>query len=86
MVDVLMALSTEINKGIKSPFTPYTTYPDGHVWSFCRGVDKTGGRISHRFDSISQYFVDIVTSPFDQDVSALFVGNKGTGKSSTAVS
>jgi hypothetical protein len=86
MVDVLMEMPAAINKGINLPFQPYIKYPDGHLWSFCRGVDKTGGRVSHRFDSISSYFVDIVTSPFDQDVSALFVGNKGTGKSSTVIS
>ena len=67
-------------------FQPYTKYENGKVWSFCRGVDKTGGRTSTRFDSISSYFVDIVTSQFDQDVSALFVGNKGTGKSSAVLS
>lgn len=67
-------------------FRPYTVYPDGKQWSFCRGVDKTGGRTSQRFDSISQYWVDTITSPFDQDISALFVGPKGSGKSSTVLS
>lgn len=67
-------------------FQPYTEYPNGKMWSFCRGVDKTAGNISTRFDSISQYFFDIITSPFDQDVSCLFVGNKGSGKSSAVLS
>lgn len=67
-------------------FSPYTYYPTGKCWSFCRGVDKTAGKISTKYDSISQYLVDIITSPFDQDVSALFVGNKGSGKSSTVLS
>lgn len=69
-----------------APVEPYTFYPNGKVWSFCRGVDKTGGNVSVKFDSITDYFVDIITSPYDQDVSALFVGNKGSGKSSAVLS
>lgn len=67
-------------------FDPYIKYPDGSLFSFCRGPDKTGGKISARFDSISSYWASIVTSDFDQDVSALFVGPKGSGKSSTVLS
>lgn len=65
---------------------PYSVYPNGKVWSFGRGYDKTGGKESTAFNSISSYMVDIVTSSFDQDISCLFVGNKGTGKSSTVLS
>ena len=65
---------------------PYTIYPDGRVWSFARGVDKTDNHISKMFDSISGYWVDIVTGPFDQDVSSLWVGPKGSGKSSAVLS
>ena len=71
---------------LSSDFKPYIEYANGNLWSFCRGVDKTKGVTSTRFDSISGYFTDIVTSPFDQDVSALFVGPKGSGKSSTVIS
>lgn len=67
-------------------FSPYTKYDDGHLWSFARGVDKTAGKTSTEFDSISQYFTNIITGQFDQDVSALFVGNKGSGKSSAVLS
>jgi len=67
-------------------FNPYTVYPNGMYWSFCRGVDKSGGNTNTKYDSISQYWVDTITSPFDQDISALFVGPKGYGKSSTVLS
>lgn len=36
--------------------------------------------------SLSRYFCGIVTSPYKQDVSALLVGNKGTGKSYASLS
>jgi hypothetical protein len=71
---------------LAADFKPYTKYDNGNLWSFCRGVDRTRGVTSTRFDSISGYFVDTVTSPFDQDVSALFVGPKGSGKSATVIS
>jgi hypothetical protein len=67
-------------------FDPYTVYPNGEMWSFCRGVDKTNGNKSSKFDSVSSYWVDIVTSKFDQDVSAMFVGPKGAGKSASVLS
>ena len=67
-------------------FKPYIQYENGNIWSFARGKDKTEGKTSTKFESISQYWVDIVTSKFDQDVSALFVGPKGSGKSSTVIS
>ena len=39
-----------------------------------------------RFDSLSGLFVDIITGKHNQDVSILWVGKKGTGKSSAALS
>lgn len=71
---------------IRLVFDPYIVYPNGIHWSFCRGPDKTDGNEATKFDSISQYWVDIITSPYDQDVSSLFVGAKGMGKSSTVLS
>jgi hypothetical protein len=41
---------------------------------------------SKKYDIIVDYFVDIVTSKYDQDVSLLLVGNKGGGKSRTGLS
>lgn len=41
---------------------------------------------SKKYDVIVDYFVDIVTSKYDQDVSLLLVGNKGGGKSRTGLS
>jgi hypothetical protein len=67
-------------------FEPYTILPDGSARSFCRGVDKTEGHDSERFDSLSDYWVGIITGKFDQDVSAMWVGPKGSGKSSAVLS
>lgn len=53
---------------------------------FSRGEDAVKYGSSTKFDTIVNYFVDIITSPFDQDVSLLLVGNKGTGKSRAALS
>lgn len=41
---------------------------------------------STKYDFIVDYFVDIITSPYDQDVSLLLVGNKGGGKSRAGLS
>lgn len=41
---------------------------------------------SKKYDIIVNYFVDTITSRFDQDVSLLLVGNKGGGKSRTGLS
>jgi len=49
--------------------------------SIARGPDKTGGHVSKKFDRISKFFAETVTSPFNQDISFLIVGKKGTGKS-----
>lgn len=49
--------------------------------SIARGPDKTGGHVSRKFDRISRFFAETVTSPFNQDISFLIVGKKGTGKS-----
>jgi len=68
------------------PIDPYVVYPNGVYWAFTRGNDKTGGNPNTQFDSISQYWTDIVTGPYDQDVSALFVGPKGAGKSASVLS
>ena len=66
--------------------TPYIKNIDGSIRSFTRGDDKTDGRVSKRFDSLSDYWVDTITNSFDQDISAMWVGNKGTGKSSAVLS
>jgi hypothetical protein len=41
---------------------------------------------SKKYDVIVEYFVDTITSKFDQDISLLLVGNKGRGKSRAALS
>jgi hypothetical protein len=41
---------------------------------------------SKKYDVIVDYFVDTITSKYDQDVSLLLVGNKGRGKSRAALS
>lgn len=41
---------------------------------------------SKKFETIVGYFVDTITSKYDQDVSLLLVGNKGRGKSRAALS
>lgn len=60
--------------------------------SIGRGESKENTRkviqdkLDDRKNSISDYFSGIVTSKFKQDVSALLVGNKGTGKSYASLS
>jgi hypothetical protein len=71
---------------IELPSTPYTLLEDGTMRSFCRGPDKTDGRISGIYDSISSYWVNTITGEFDQDISSLWVGPKGSGKSSAVLS
>jgi hypothetical protein len=41
---------------------------------------------TEKYDFLIEYFVDIITGKFNQDVSMLLVGNKGRGKSITALS
>ena len=64
----------------------YMKNEDGSERSFLRGDNGTNGRVSKKFDSLSQYWVDIITSKYDQDVSSLWVGPKGSGKSSAVLS
>ncbi len=74
---------------IQDPWTSklYTLNFDGTFRAIARGHDKTGGgNKSRMFDSISGYLTDIVLGGFDQDVSALVVGPKGSGKSSAVLS
>lgn len=54
--------------------------------SFLRGPDKTGGVTSQKYDSLSHFFAETVTGPFNQDISFLLVGKKGSGKSYTSLS
>jgi len=54
--------------------------------SFLRGVDKTGGHVSERFDSLSGFFAETVMGKYNQDISFLLVGKKGSGKSYTSLS
>lgn len=49
--------------------------------SVARGFDKTQGRHSKKFDNIAQLFAETVTGEYNQDISFLMVGKKGTGKS-----
>ena len=71
---------------------PYLNTPDGLRAftrgdnAFTRGEMRSTSMISDRFDSISSYWVDTITNSFDQDISALWVGPKGSGKSSTVLS
>ena len=70
-----------------APIEPYYIRPNGELRAFTRGVDKrTRGIESTRFNSISGYWVNTITSGFDQDVSSLWVGPKGSGKSSAVLS
>jgi hypothetical protein len=71
---------------------PYYETPDG-ARSFMRGANaftkgemKSTSMISDRFDSLSSYWVDTITNDFDQDISGLWVGPKGSGKSSAVLS
>ena len=54
--------------------------------SFLRGKDKTAGHQSMKYDSLSRFFVDTITGPYNQDISFLLVGKKGSGKSYTSLS
>ena len=54
--------------------------------SWARGPSKTDFHVSTKYESLSGFFVDTVTGEFDQDISFLLVGNKGRGKSWTALS
>lgn len=54
--------------------------------SFLRGKDKTAGHQSMKYDSLSRFFVDTITGPYNQDISFLLVGKKGSGKSYTSMS
>lgn len=65
---------------------PYVVNEDGNLRSFLRGAKGIASLDTGRFDSISQIFVDIITSQYDQDVSILGVGAKGSGKSSAFLS
>ena len=49
--------------------------------AIARGVDKTHGYVSDKYECLSRFFARTVTSDFNQDISFLLVGNKGTGKS-----
>lgn len=51
-----------------------------------RGPDKTHGHQSTKYDNLSKFFAETVTSEFNQDISFLMVGKKGTGKSFTQLS
>jgi hypothetical protein len=51
------------------------------IRSIGRGRDKTYGRVSQKYDSLSKFFAETVTGKFNQDISFLMVGKKGTGKS-----
>lgn len=51
-----------------------------------RGPDKTHGHQSTKYDNLSRFFAETVTSEFNQDISFLMVGKKGTGKSFTQLS
>ena len=55
-------------------------------WSFLRGKDKTHGHASEKYDSLSKFFVDTITNKYNQDISFLLVGRKGSGKSYTSLS
>ena len=54
--------------------------------SFLRGIDKTDGNISEKYDSLSTFFAQTATNEFNQDISLLLVGRKGSGKSYTSLS
>lgn len=62
--------------------TPYSASPyraEGTQYLVSTGESK-------RYDVIVDYFVDTITSKYDQDISLLLVGNKGGGKSRTGLS
>jgi hypothetical protein len=65
---------------------PYNIDENGNVRAFTRGVDMQDGHISEKYDSLSGYWVDTITNSFDQDISAMWVGAKGSGKSSAVLS
>jgi hypothetical protein len=62
--------------------------PAGDHRSFARSKDNNDfiATESKKYDTIVGYFVDEITSPYDQDISLLLVGNKGRGKSRAALS
>lgn len=50
-------------------------------WSPGRGKERPYQGTSAKKDSLSIYFAETVTGPYNQDISFLMVGKKGTGKS-----
>jgi hypothetical protein len=54
--------------------------------SIGRGPDKTYGYGSTKYEKLSRFFAQTVTGEFNQDISFLIVGKKGTGKSFTQLS
>jgi hypothetical protein len=59
--------------------------PEGR--SIGRGPDNTGGHgPSQKVERLAVMFADTVTGPYNQDVSFLLVGKKGTGKSMCTLS
>lgn len=50
-------------------------------WSPGRGRERAFQGTSTKKDSLSRFFAETVTGPYNQDISFLMVGKKGTGKS-----
>lgn len=51
------------------------------VWSLGRGEVRPFEGTSKKYECLSRFFAKTVTGPYNQDISFLLVGKKGTGKS-----
>jgi hypothetical protein len=56
------------------------------VWSVGRGEEKPFKDASKKHESLSVFFAQTVTGAYNQDISFLMVGKKGTGKSYSQLS
>jgi len=54
--------------------------------SFVRDLGQKAIPEAHKYDYLVEFFANEILGPYDQDISLLIVGNKGRGKSLTALS
>lgn len=55
-------------------------------YAFTRNLKDVPFGESHKYDYLVEFFADEILGPYDQDISLLLVGNKGRGKSLSALS
>lgn len=54
--------------------------------AFVRDLEGRDVKEAHKYDYLVEFFANEILGPYDQDISLLIVGNKGRGKSLTALS